>query len=275
MQAAFTVYSKIITANIWVYHASAFIAGIAIKVSLDRLRVTHPKRIFRPNFHYPPITISIWLTILIISCFSSFSSDNTTEIIFLMFESKVLSQISLITSGICIAHLATSNNFKHSLITLIFISILFISLKPNNYLASELVIYCYSSILLLFISLEKNLVTTDNKSTSKKNDSNKISKKEIEDLISLKDFQNWFKDDTPINTIDKLEPDYQVYAKRIYKRLILGGIETKQELAQHIALCGPFGCGKSSIILAVANELKKDTKVNGKVNKKAIGYIVI
>ncbi|WP_216841330.1 hypothetical protein, partial [Shewanella xiamenensis] len=145
LQEAFYAYSKIITANIWVYHASAFIAGIAIKVLLDRFRVTHPKRIFRPNFSYPPITISIWLTILIISCFTIFSKDDSKELIFLMFESKVLSQICLIISGICISHLTTTNKLRYSLITLMFISILFIALKPNNYLASDLVVYCYSA----------------------------------------------------------------------------------------------------------------------------------
>lgn len=255
LQAAFTVYSKIITANIWVYHASAFIAGIAIKVLLDRFRVTHPKRIFRPNFSYPPITISIWLTILIISCFTIFSKDDSKELIFLMFESKALSQICLIISGICISHLTTSNKLRYSLITLMFISILFIALKPNNYLASDLVVYCYSAMLILFIFLEKRLIKADSNFVSS---TNETSKKEVENFRSKEEFQSWFKDDTPINTIEQLEPDYQVYANRIYDRLINKEKET-EDLAQQIALCGPFGCGKSSIIASIVNKLKQNT----------------
>ena len=141
---------------------------------------------------------------------------------------------------------------------------LYTILKSPTHLIFELIVISYYLILLFFIFLDIKLTKTknDNKVTE-------ISKQEVENLTSLEDFQNWFKDDTPINTIDKLEPDYQVYAKRIYKRLVYGGVETKQELAQHIALCGPFGCGKSSIILAVANELKKDTQVNEKVNTKS------
>ncbi|MCU8076276.1 KAP family NTPase [Shewanella sp. SM29] len=255
LQAAFTVYSKIITANIWVYHASAFIAGIAIKVLLDRFRVTHPKRIFRPNFSYPPITISIWLTILIISCFTIFSKDDSKELIFLMFESKALSQICLIISGICISHLTTSNKLRYSLITLMFISILFIALKPNNYLASDLVVYCYSAMLILFIFLEKRLIKADSNFVSS---TNETSKKEVENFRSKEEFQSWFKDDTPINTIEQLEPDYQVYANRIYDRLINKEKET-EDLAQQIALCGPFGCGKSSIIASIVKKLKQNT----------------
>lgn len=258
LQEAFSAYSKIITANIWVYHASAFIAGIAIKVLLDRFRITHPKRIFRPNFSYPPITISIWLTILIISCFTIFSKDDSKELIFLMFESKALSQICLIISGICISHLTTSNKFSFSLITLTFISILFIALKPNNYLASDLVVYCYSAMLILFIFLEKRLIKADSNFVSS---TNETSKKEVENFRSKEEFQRWFKDDTPINTIEQLEPDYQVYANRIYDRLINKGIET-EELAQQIALYGPFGCGKSSIIASIVNELKKNKSEN-------------
>ena len=264
LQTVFSSYSKIITANIWIYHASAFITGIAIKVLLDRFRVTHPKRTFKPNFYYPPITISIWLTLIILG-FSNFSRKTIFADIVLILESQVLSQLCLLISGICIALIVSSEKFRPSFIILTLISsMLYTILKSPTHLIFELIVISYYLILLFFIFLDIKLTKTknDNKVTE-------ISKQEVENLTSLEDFQNWFKDDTPINTIDKLEPDYQVYAKRIYKRLVYGGVETKQELAQHIALCGPFGCGKSSIILAVANELKKDTQVNEKVNTKS------
>ena len=77
------------------------------------------------------------------------------------------------------------------------------------------------------------------------------------ELNSLKDFQKWFADDRPIDHKSDLEPGLQVYADRIYNRLLKGGDEyQKQPLAQHIALCGSFGCGKSSIVNAIVNDLK-------------------
>ena len=271
-QTAFSTYSRIITANTWVYHASAFIAGIAIKVSLDRLRVTHPKRMTSLNLRYPPITISIWLTILIISGFSILSRDNSTETIGLMVNNKVLSQLCLITSGICIAHLVTSNNFRDPSIILTLIAISLIYLNTYNHLVSEIIIL-YNTILLIFILLEYSLVVDNDKSTNTVNAPDETNKKETEELASFKDFQNWFKDDTPIKTIDQLEPDYQVYANRIYERLIHGETKTELESAQQIALCGPFGCGKSSIITAIVNQLKQSTSENTPENTKKNNWL--
>ncbi|WP_172591710.1 P-loop NTPase fold protein, partial [Shewanella xiamenensis] len=136
------------------------------------------------------------------------------------------------------------------------------ALKPNNYLASDLVVYCYSAMLILFIFLEKRLIKADSNFVSS---TNETSKKEVENFRSIEEFQSWFKDDTPINTIEQLEPDYQVYANRIYDRLINKGEET-EDLAQQIALCGPFGCGKSSIIASIFNKLKQNT--SEKTNKR-------
>lgn len=80
---------------------------------------------------------------------------------------------------------------------------------------------------------------------------------------SLEHFQKWFKDDLPVQSTTELEPDLQVYAQRITERLLTGGDKEGYERkgAQHIALCGPFGCGKSSIVAAIANELKKPKKI--------------
>lgn len=84
------------------------------------------------------------------------------------------------------------------------------------------------------------------------------------ELNSLKDFQRWFADDRPIDHKSDLETDLQVYADRIYNRLLKGGDEyQKQPLAQHIVLCGSFGCGKSSIVNAIANDLKAAPNKDG------------
>ncbi|WP_167850839.1 ATP-binding protein [Pseudoalteromonas sp. KS88] len=85
-------------------------------------------------------------------------------------------------------------------------------------------------------------------------------------LESLDYLQQWFKDDSIIKQTEKLEPDLQVYAKRITERLRNGGDKYEEYMAQHIALCGPFGCGKSSIVAAIANELKKSKKVEAELS---------
>lgn len=275
MQAAFKVYSKIITANIWVYHASAFIAGIAIKVLLDRFRVSHPERMIRPNLRYPPLTISIFLTLGILGYFSIYYRDNSAEIIIFMIESKVFSQLYLVILGVCAAHLQhliSIKKFEFSFAILFFIILTstYIALENKYSLISYLAISCYIVILSVIIFFEHYLT----KSKIFSNIRPKANNFSSEDKVSknfenwtLKDFQQWFKDDKPMESISDLEPDYQVYAKRIYERLIHGGIKTEQELAQHIALYGPFGCGKSSIILSVVNELEKRV-IDGKENKK-------
>ncbi|MGE6436167.1 hypothetical protein [Shewanella baltica] len=277
MQAAFTVYSKIITANIWVYHASAFIAGIAIKVSLDRFRVSHPERMIRPNLRYPPLTISIFLTLGILGYFSIYCRENSAEIIIFMIESQVFSQLYFVILGVCAAHLQhliliKKFDFSFAILFFIILTSTYIALENKYSLISYLAISCCIVILSFIIFFEHYLI----KSKIFSNIRPKANTFSLEDKVSkncehwtLKDFQQWFKDDKPMESISDLEPDYRVYANRIYERLIHGGIETKQELAQHIALIGPFGCGKSSIILAVANKLKKDTPVNEKVNIKS------
>ncbi len=87
-------------------------------------------------------------------------------------------------------------------------------------------------------------------------------------LESLKEFRKWFQDDSIIKQTEKLEPDLQVYANRITERLRNGGDKYEEYMAQHIALCGPFGCGKSSIVSAIANELKKSKKVEAELSGK-------
>lgn len=275
MQAAFTVYSKIITANIWVYHASAFLAGVAIKVLLDRFRVSHLERMIRPNLRYPPLTISIFLTLGILGYFSIYCRDNSAEIIIFMIESKVFSQLYLVILGVCAAHLQhliSIKKFEFSFAILFFIILTstYIALENKYSLISYLAISCYIVILSVIIFFEHYLTKSKIFSNIRPKANNFSSKDKVSKNFehwTLKDFQQWFKDDKPMESISDLEPDYQVYAKRIYERLINGGIKTEQELAQHIALYGPFGCGKSSIILSVVNELEKRV-IDGKENKK-------
>ncbi|WP_157604272.1 P-loop NTPase fold protein [Pseudoalteromonas aliena] len=80
------------------------------------------------------------------------------------------------------------------------------------------------------------------------------------DFKTLDQFKSWFKDDSTIKSTEELEPDLQVYAKRITERLQNGGDKYEKNLAQHIVLCGPYGCGKSSIVESIVNDLAKNSE---------------
>jgi hypothetical protein len=270
LQNAFTSYSQIITAKPWIYTSSAFLGGVGIKVLLERFYIAHPQRAFAPNLRYPPITISILMTLTILGYVFIYSKDDWEENLVFMLKNQVFTQLCLVISGICAANLYHSIK-KHNLS--VSFSILLTLVLPTLYIAFGSInssffyvflglnVYFFS-ILSIFVFIE-TLCSKPNKILTR---SSKNHNAVHESLKTLSDFENWFKDDTPINSINDLEADYQVYAKRIYQRLIHGGVKGQSTLAQHIALCGPFGCGKSSIIASIVNELKQsdvtDTKAN-------------
>lgn len=70
---------------------------------------------------------------------------------------------------------------------------------------------------------------------------------------TYEDYKEWFKNDQLISEQLKLSSDLQVYAQRIKARL-----ETNTNEGVHIALCGAFGTGKSSIIKCVKNQLNNE-----------------
>lgn len=273
LQKAFTSYSQIITAEPWLYTSSAFIGGVGIKVLLERFYIAHPQRAFAPNLRYPPTTISILITLTIFGYVFIYSKDDWAETLILMLENQVFTQLCLVISGICAANLYHSLK-KHNLgvsfsilLTLV-LPTLFIALGSISsslfYVFLGLNFY-YFSILFIFVFIEILCIKPNNALTSNSK-TNKSPKTVHESLKTLTDFENWFKDDTPITSINDLEADYQVYAKRIYQRLIHGGVKGQSTLPQHIALCGPFGCGKSSIIACIVNELKQNDVTDTKAN---------
>ena len=219
-----------------------------------------------PNLLYPPLTISIFLTLGIQGYFSIYCRNNSAEIVIFMIEGKVFSQLYLVILGVCAAHLqhlTSIKKFDFSFTTLFFITLLstYILLGNKISLISYLGVFCYIAILLSAIAFEHYLTKFDffraelNKPPSESKIENDFNN------WTLPEFRNWFKDDKPIESLDDLEPDYRVYAQRIYERLINKGKET-EDLAQQIALYGPFGCGKSSIIASIINELKKNKSEN-------------
>jgi hypothetical protein len=273
LQNAFTSYNQIITAKPWIYTSSAFLGGVGIKVLLERFYIAHPQRAFAPNLRYPPITISILMTLTILGYVFIYSKDDWAETLVFMLENQVFTQLCLVISGICAANLYHSIK-KHNLgvsfsilLTLV-LPTLFIALGSisSSFFYVFLGLYFYFFSVLSIVVFIEILCSKPNKMLTSNSKSNKSAKAMHENFKTLSDFENWFKDDTPITSINELEADYQVYAKRIYQRLIHGGVKDQSTLAQHIALCGPFGCGKSSIIACIVNELKQNNVTDTKAN---------
>jgi len=98
------------------------------------------------------------------------------------------------------------------------------------------------------------------------------------DLKTYEDFTAWFATDEPINNIDDLERDYHTYVTRIFER-ISPQISDSQK-STHIALCGEYGVGKSSIIKCVVNKLDKRVFIHCNIDcwaidKESIAEVVL
>ncbi len=63
VQKAYASWSAILNTNPVLHYSSAFLAGIGIKLLLDKFYISHPKRSIRFSWRYPPVTIAVWLSI--------------------------------------------------------------------------------------------------------------------------------------------------------------------------------------------------------------------
>lgn len=64
VQKAYLSWSAILNANPILHYSGAFLAGIGIKLLLDKFYISHPKRSIGFNWRYPPVTITV-----LASCF--------------------------------------------------------------------------------------------------------------------------------------------------------------------------------------------------------------
>ena len=123
--------------------------------------------------------------------------------------------------------------------------------------------YVFISLAVSYLILAIYLLCDEHRRGKQQNFTSEIEPietKEGPELKTLEDFREWFKDDSTIKSTERLEPDLQVYAKRVTERLQNGGDKYEKNLAQHIALCGPYGCGKSSIVESIVNDLAKNSE---------------
>ncbi|MBA6407757.1 hypothetical protein H4J63_00045 [Pseudoalteromonas sp. 5Ae-yellow] len=269
VQKAYSSLGAILNANPILHYSSAFLAGIGIKLLLDKFYISHPKRSIGFNWRYPPVTIAVLVSLLLIALYVIKTVSKLDEATlyarsFMSLKYLALTFIAMLITVIYQTKLYTKKPiFTVVLVALSAAFIIFAVNLADIVPAFDVFIYLAVGyfILAAYLLFDEYRQSKQPSIITEKED---VTIQVNPELNSLKDFQKWFADDRPIVHKSDLEPDLQVYADRIYNRLFKGGDEYQQQpLAQHIALCGSFGCGKSSIVNAVANDLEAVSKKNG------------
>lgn len=269
VQKAYSSWSAILNANPILHYSAAFLAGIGIKLLLDKFYISHLKRSIVFSWRYPPVTMSLWLSVTIIGSIFYFTS-NQEELIAATSCCEYFI-VLILGSSIITAYQQSNERIRlnfvvcFSLIAVISTVFIYWYICHAGFswpLIIAVDTYIFSAIFLIgkyvneFIKAKwnRNQITLERTRSLSSND-----------FKILDEFKGWFKDDSTIKDTVQLEPNLQAYAKRITERLLTGGDKEGYEKrgAQHIALCGPFGCGKSSIVDCIANDLAKTPKQNG------------
>tara|TARA_B100000508_G_scaffold22454_1_gene15600 strand:- start:12250 stop:15039 length:2790 start_codon:yes stop_codon:yes gene_type:complete len=262
VQKAYSSLGAILNANPVLHYSSALLAGIGIKLLLDKFYISHPKRSIGFNWRYPPVTIAVLVSLLltalyVINTVSKLDEATLYARSFMSLKYLALTFIAMLITVIYQIKLYTKKPiFTAVLVALSATFIIFAVNLADTTPAFNVFMYLAASyfILAAYLLFDEYRQSKQPSIITEKED---VTIQVNPELNSLKDFQKWFADDRPIVHKSDLEPDLQVYADRIYNRLLKGGDEYQQQpLAQHIALCGSFGCGKSSIVNAIANDLK-------------------
>lgn len=269
VQKAYSSLGAILNANPVLHYSSALLAGIGIKLLLDKFYISHPRRGIGFNWRYPPVTIAVLVSLLLTALYviNTVSKLDEATLYARSFMSLKYLALTFIAMLITVIY-QTKLYIKKPIFTVVLVALsaAFIILAVNLadiVPAFDVFIYLAVGyfILAAYLLFDEYRQSKQPSIITEKED---VTIQVNPELNSLKDFQKWFADDRPIVHKSDLEPDLQVYADRIYNRLFKGGDEYQQQpLAQHIALCGSFGCGKSSIVNAVANDLEAVSKKSG------------
>ncbi|MBH0075983.1 hypothetical protein I6F48_10470 [Pseudoalteromonas sp. SWYJ118] len=271
VQKTYSSLGAILNANPVLHYSSASLAGIGIKLLLDKFYISHPKRSIGFNWRYPPVTIavlaSLFLTVFyMLSTAPKFDEAALYAQSFMSLKYLALTFIGMLITVIYQTKLYTQKPiFTAVLVALSLIYIVFAVSLADITPAFNVFMYLAASYFILAAYLlfdeyrqsKQPSITTENED---------VTIQINPELNSLEDFRKWFKDDSTIKSTEELEPDLQVYATRITERLKNGGDKGdkgdkgEKDLAQHIALCGPYGCGKSSIVESIVNDLAKNSE---------------
>lgn len=262
VQKAYSSLGTILNANPVLHYSSAFLAGIGIKLLLDKFYISHAKRSIGFNWRYPPVTIGVLfgLFFIVSYVYVTYSNEILAQLIAHTFVSFKFLSLSFLAAAATIIY-QTKLYTKNPIFSVVLCAVsAFYLFSAISLVETEQAFWVFLFIAAAYLGMSVYLLCKQLKVSSA--ETRVESKQEAElTLESLKDFREWFKDDSIIKNTGQLEPDLQVYAKRITERLRNGGDDYEEDLAQHIALCGPYGCGKSSIVAAIANELKKPKQV--------------
>ncbi|CAM4422402.1 P-loop NTPase fold protein [Pseudoalteromonas ostreae] len=268
VQQAYASWGSILNTSPALHYSFAFLAGIGIKLMLDKFYISHAKRSIGFSWKYPPITIAVWFSVIAILVYV-FISERYQGYLFddeLLHASLRYLHITIFACALYISFQEPGDKAKKVFTksTVLIFLLLAICLVISGYcempwplISTFILLYSIAVILRMRVNCSSEVVSTNNDIALSDSDN---------EFSDLEDFRAWFKDDSIIKNTDKLEQDLKVYANRITERLRNGGDKYEQYMAQHIALCGPFGCGKSSIVAAIANELKKSKKVEAELS---------
>jgi hypothetical protein len=265
VQTAYTNLSSILYTNPVLHYSFAFLAGIGIKLLLDKFYISHPKRSIGFNWRYPPVTMSVLFGLFFIVVYVYVTNnkieEQPTAYAFVSFKFLSLSFLAAAATIIYQTKLYTEKPIFSVALCAVSAFYLFSAICLVE---TEQAFWVFFCIAVAYLAMSVYLLCEQLKASSA--ETRVESKQEAElTLDSLENFRKWFKDDSTIKNTEQLEPDLQVYAKRITERLRTGGDKEGYEKrgAQHIALCGPFGCGKSSIVDSIASELANSPKQGG------------
>jgi len=265
VQKAYASWGAILNTNPVLHYSSAFLAGIGIKLLLDKFYISHPKRSIGLSWRYPPVTISVLfgISFIVSYVYATYSYEVLEQLIAHAFVGFKFLSLSFLAIAATIVYQAKLFTEKPVFSVVLCAFSAFYLFSAINLVETEQAFWVFFSIAAAYLAMSVYLLCEQLKASSA--ESRVESKQEAElTLESLKDFQRWFKDDSTIKNTEQLEPDLQVYANRIADRLLKrGGSGRGLKGAQHIALCGPFGCGKSSIVDSIVSELAKSPKQNG------------
>ena len=266
VRQAYASWGSILYANSVLHYSFAFLSGIGIKLMLDKFYISHAKRSIGFNWRYPPVTISVLFGLLFIVGYVYFTYSNEiveqlTAHAFLSFKFLSLSFLAVAATIIYQTKLYTKNPIFSVVLCAVSVFYLFSAINLVEIEHTFCVFFCIAAAyFFMSVCLLLGQLSASNTELIVE------SKQEAElTLESLEHFQQWFKDDSTIKNTEQLEPDLRIYANRIADRLLKRGDQGGDELkgAQHIALCGPFGCGKSSIVDSIASELAKSPVQDG------------
>ena len=264
VQKAYSSWSAILNANPILHYSSAFLAGIGIKLLLDKFYISHPERGIGFSWRYPPVTIAVWLSVTIIGSIFYFTS-NQEELIAATscFEYFI---VLILGSSIITAYQQSNERISLNLVVCFSLiaatSTVFIYWHISQAGFSWPLFVTVDVYIFIAIFLTSKYINECIKAKWSRNQITLERTPSINsgDFKTLDQFKSWFKDDSTIKSTELLEPDLQVYAERITERLRNGGDKYEKDLAQHIALCGPYGCGKSSIVESIVNDLAKNSE---------------